>query len=72
MICARMPWNKTGIILEKGRFYRFEARGRWRDGAVPANASGFLAANHLLARHGVAPEPIHTIAPKGLLAGVAG
>jgi hypothetical protein len=32
-----------------------------------AVASGFLAANHLLAPEGVKPEPIHSIPRRGLL-----
>lgn len=35
-----------------------------------AAASGFLAANRLLARHGIAPEPVWTVAPRGLLAAI--
>ena len=33
-----------------------------------AAASGFLAANHILARYGVRSEPLHSIPPRGLLA----
>jgi carotenoid phi-ring synthase / carotenoid chi-ring synthase len=33
-----------------------------------ATASGFIAANHVLARHGVAPEPVHSVPRRGLLA----
>lgn len=33
-----------------------------------ATASGFIAANHLLARHGVAPEPVRSVPRRGLLA----
>jgi isorenieratene synthase len=36
-----------------------------------AAASGFLAANALLAMRGVAPEPVHTVSTRGLLARVA-
>ena len=36
-----------------------------------AAASGFLAANALLATRGVAPEPVHTVSTRGLLARVA-
>ena len=35
-----------------------------------AAASGFIAANHLLARHGVAPEPVRSVPRQGLLAPV--
>jgi isorenieratene synthase len=35
-----------------------------------AAASGFIAANYLLARHGVAPEPVHSVPRQGLLAPV--
>lgn len=42
VICAKMPWNRTGIRLEKGRYYRFAAGGSWRDGAISANVSGFI------------------------------
>lgn len=35
-----------------------------------ATASGFLAANHLLARAGVRPEPILAVTARGLLAGL--
>ena len=35
-----------------------------------ATASGFLAANHLLAREGVRPEPILAVSGRGMLAGL--
>jgi isorenieratene synthase len=35
-----------------------------------AAASGFLAANRILATRGVAPEPVYSVPPRGLLAGV--
>jgi isorenieratene synthase len=35
-----------------------------------ASASGFLAANQLLAVHGVRSEPVRSVPPRGLLAGV--
>lgn len=37
-----------------------------------AATTGFLAANHLLARHHAEEEPIHTIPPRGMLAGWVG
>ena len=37
-----------------------------------AAASGFLAANALLATRGIRPEPVYTVPPRGLLAGVTG
>ena len=39
-VLAKHPWNWTGVYLEAGRKYRFEARGQWRDRNVPCGPAG--------------------------------
>lgn len=39
-IYARHPWFWTGIYLETGRRYRFEAQGEWMDSTIPAGPEG--------------------------------
>ncbi|QBI01215.1 DUF2235 domain-containing protein [Pseudoduganella albidiflava] len=39
-IYAREPWNPTGLWLEAGRRYRFEARGQWVDGSIVCGPAG--------------------------------
>lgn len=38
-IYALMPWNPTGLYMEKGR-YKFEAKGKWLDSDVPCGPEG--------------------------------
>jgi len=42
-ICARVPWNHTGIMLVANQEYCFKATGEWRDfyGRIPCDADGF-------------------------------
>ena len=42
VICANAPWNRTGIMLKKGEWYRFAAEGKWKDGPIEASAVGYL------------------------------
>ena len=37
---AEQPWNWTGVYLEAGREYRFEASGQWRDREIPCGPAG--------------------------------
>jgi hypothetical protein len=39
-IYARVPWNETGIYLEKGATYRFEAEGEWVDDKLASGPDG--------------------------------
>lgn len=39
-IYAREPWNPTGLWLEAGKSYRFEAGGKWVDGSLVCGPSG--------------------------------
>lgn len=39
-IYARNPWNETGLFLEKGVTYRFEAEGEWLDKNIPCGPAG--------------------------------
>ena len=39
-VYARHPWNWTGVYLESGKTYAFEARGQWFDADVPAGPDG--------------------------------
>lgn len=39
-IYAREPWNPTGLWLEAGKRYRFEARGQWVDGTLVCGPAG--------------------------------
>jgi isorenieratene synthase len=58
-----VPTPHDGVALA-GDFVRLPIPSALMERAV---ASGFLAANHLLARDGVAPEPILSIPRRGLL-----
>ena len=42
-IDARKRWNRTGIVLEAGKRYDFEAAGgeSWRDGNIVCGADGY-------------------------------
>jgi hypothetical protein len=40
-ICARQPWNDTGIRLEAGKAYRFSATGNWDDWFVTCGVEGY-------------------------------
>lgn len=40
-ICARKYWNRTGLMVTKGKLYSFEANGGWCDGSNPCNADGW-------------------------------
>jgi hypothetical protein len=42
IVDSREYWNPTGIILEKGRGYSFEAQGEWRDGSNLCDANGWV------------------------------
>src|SRR5438045_528536 len=33
-------WNDTGVVLEAGQLYRFEASGTWTDSFIPYDADG--------------------------------
>jgi hypothetical protein len=39
-VFARQPWNATGIWLEAGREYLFDARGEWMDASIPCGPGG--------------------------------
>ncbi len=39
-IYAMEPWNDTGIYLEKGGEYRFEAKGQWMDRNIKCGPEG--------------------------------
>jgi len=39
-IYAMMPWNPTGLFLEPGATYKFEASGEWLDSDVPCGPDG--------------------------------
>jgi hypothetical protein len=39
-VFAREPWNETGIYLEAGGTYHFEATGEWLDGSIPSGPGG--------------------------------
>ena len=39
-IYASMPWNSTGLFLEAGATYKFEATGEWLDSDVPCGPDG--------------------------------
>jgi isorenieratene synthase len=63
---AERPGVETphqGVVLA-GDFVRLPMPSALMERAV---ASGFLAANHLLAAHGVRPEPIRSIPRRGIL-----
>ncbi|MDH3978781.1 MAG: FAD-dependent oxidoreductase, partial [Gammaproteobacteria bacterium] len=59
--CVETPHE--GLVLA-GDFVRLPIPTALMERAV---ASGFLAANTLLAQHGVKPEPIHSVARRGML-----
>ena len=39
-IFARQRWNATGLYLEEGVTYQFEARGQWEDGGIKSGPNG--------------------------------
>lgn len=39
-VFAQQPWNATGIWLEAGRTYRYEASGEWMDATVKSGPAG--------------------------------
>ncbi|MFO1208335.1 MAG: DUF2235 domain-containing protein [Amaricoccus sp.] len=39
-IYARLPWNPTGLYLEAGTEYRFDATGEWLDGSISCGPGG--------------------------------
>lgn len=39
-VYARQPWNRSGVYLEAGRTYRFEAHGRWLDRNIGCGPDG--------------------------------
>ncbi|WP_300366046.1 DUF2235 domain-containing protein [Hydrogenimonas sp.] len=39
-IYAMNPWNETGIYLEAGKTYRFEAKGQWMDRDIKCGPEG--------------------------------
>ena len=41
-ISAREYWNKTGIVLTKGKRYSFVAEGEWRDASHPCDVDGWV------------------------------
>jgi len=41
-ISAREYWNKTGIVLTKGKRYSFVTEGEWRDASHPCDADGWV------------------------------
>lgn len=47
---ARPHWNATGLYLEQGVAYRFEAAGQWMDGSIPCGPAGSTPGQNLLAR----------------------
>jgi len=40
-IDSRLKWNDTGINLIKGRRYRYQAIGRWKDWFIECDANGY-------------------------------
>lgn len=40
-IASREYWNDTGVILQKGFTYDFEAEGVWKDWFIKCDADGF-------------------------------
>jgi hypothetical protein len=47
IVKAADKWNKTGIVLEKGKTYKFKARGEWTDKDYPVNANGFTTKQYI-------------------------
>ncbi len=39
-VYAMEPWNETGVYLQKGKEYRFEARGEWMDRNIKCGPEG--------------------------------
>ena len=39
-VYAMNPWNETGIYLEEGKTYRFEASGQWLDRTIKCGPDG--------------------------------
>ena len=39
-VFAAQPWNATGLWLEAGRSYRFEAEGEWMDASIKCGPGG--------------------------------
>ena len=39
-VYAKHPWGWTGLYLEAGRTYRFEAKGQWLDRDIPCGPAG--------------------------------
>jgi len=39
-VYAMQPWNETGIYLEAGKEYRFEASGQWMDRKIKCGPEG--------------------------------
>jgi len=46
IVKAAEKWNKTGIVLEKGKTYKFEARGEWVDKDMRTTANGFTTEDY--------------------------
>ena len=40
-ICARAPWNDTGIDLSRGQKYRLAATGQWFDRNIETGPCGY-------------------------------
>ena len=47
-VCAREPWNDTGIDLDADGVYRFNATGHWIDLVIWTDADGY---DSLLIQH---------------------
>jgi hypothetical protein len=47
IVKAEEKWNKTGIVLEKGKTYKFEARGKWVDKDYETDANGFTTKEYI-------------------------
>lgn len=44
-VAARCPWNDTGVVLERGRTYRFTAAGEWADAWNRCGPEGYASNN---------------------------
>lgn len=53
-IFAQPHWNETGIYLERGAEYGFEARGQWLDGKIKCGPNGPEPGQSKLAQWGCA------------------
>lgn len=51
-IFAAQHWNDTGLYLEAGASYRFEASGEWLDARIPCSPAGDCQPPNLFARLG--------------------